>query len=372
MNKKWIGLIVVTIIILLGLRYYVTTRPIYVGFGSGLSGQWSQLGVQVRNGVLLAIDDINAQGGIKGRKLMPVVMDSKNDNDHTEALLKIMDEENINFFIGFSVSSMTPSIHQILDESNILVISPTMSTNNLTGIDDHFIRVCNASLEETNIIINTLKNQSKKDFILTYDTSNKPYTEPMRDILVEKSDENGLTFIAEYPFNSQDVDYDALTQAITKENASHIIIFASGVDTAQIAQRLALLNSNAQLYSAAWATTDDLLQSGGQAIEGMHVSGLYDIASETPRYLAFKDKMMVNYNDSPSFPEIFGYESIMILKEGILAANSTNPAKVKAAIIQQHNFQGLQQAIEIDKFGDAHRPYYLYKVQNGEFVSTER
>lgn len=370
MNKKWMSLIIAIVIMLLGTRYYMSTKPIYVGFSSGLSGQWSQLGVQVRNGVLLAIDDINTQGGIKGRKLIPVVMDSKNNNDNTSELLKTMDEKKINFFIGFSVSSMTPSVHKIMDESNILIISPTMSTNNLTGIDDHFIRVCNASVEETNIIINTLKNQSQKDFVLTYDVSNKPYTEPMRDILVEKSDENGLTFIREYPFNSQNVDYDALTKSISKENASHIIIFASGVDTAEIAQRLALLNSKAQLYSAAWATTDDLLQSGGQAIEGMNVSGLYDIASKSPRYLDFKHKMIDNYNDSPSFPEIFGYESIMILREGILAANSSNPSKVKEAIIQQRHFQGLQQAIEIDEFGDAHRPYYLYKVQNGEFVSN--
>jgi branched-chain amino acid transport system substrate-binding protein len=372
MSKKMIGIVVVALLIFIGLTQFVARRPIYIGFSAGLSGQWSQLGVQVRNGFLLAIEDVNAAGGIKGRKIIPVIIDNQNDNDYTPSLIDQLQEKGVDYFVGFSISSMTPSINKILHETDILIMSPTMSTNTLTGIDDNFFRVCNASIEETNIIIDSLNQSSSKDFILLYDTSNKPYTEPMRNTLIEKTKDSDIELVFEKAFNSQTVAYDLLIDEIAQMSASNIVIFASGVDTADIAQRLRLAGNTAQLYSAAWATTDELLHSGGQAIEGMRVSGLYDISSTNPQYLEFKQKMIETYNDAPSFPEIYGYESIMIIKEAIILADSYDPYKVKEAIIQQGTFQGLQQPIEYDDFGDAHRPYYLYKVKNGEFVSTEK
>lgn len=371
MKKYLIIGIALILMTTLGIRQFMYPKEIYIGFGAGLSGQWSQLGVQIRNGFLQAIEDINAEGGINGYKLVPVVMDDKNDNDYTEKLLKEMAEKDIHYLVGFSVSSMTPSVHKILEETDILIFSPTMSTNSLTAIDDNFFRVCNASIEETRIIIDTLKKEAKKDFTIVYDISNRPYTEPMRNTIVESASENGLSLVHEEAFDSGTVDYDLMVERIHKKDASNIIIFASGVDTAQIAQRLKVLDSSANLYSAAWATTDELLHSGGQAVEGMRVSGLYDIKSTAPSYLTFKEKMESKHNDSPSFPEIYGYESMMILREGMVLADSFDTVKVKSAIINQSVFQGLQQEIKIDAYGDAYRAYYVYEVKNGAFKGID-
>lgn len=370
--KKYLVIGIVFILtVTIGIYQFVYPKEIYIGFGAGLSGQWSQLGVQVRNGFLQAVEDINAQGGIKGYRVVPVVMDDKNDNNYTDMLLKEMLEKNIHYFVGFSVSSMTPSVHKILGETDILIFSPTMSTNSLTGMDDNFFRVCSASVEETRVIINTLKKEDKRDFTIVYDISNRPYTEPMRNTIIKSASENNLTLVHEEAFDSGTVNYEGMVKNIHEKGASNIVIFASGVDTAQIAQHLKLLGSNASLYSAAWATTDDLLDSGGQAVEGMRVSGLYDIKTTQSSYLTFKEKMEKKHNDSPSFPEIYGYESMMILKEGIVLADSFDTKAVKASIINQGVFQGLQQEIKIDPYGDAHRSYYVYEVQNGAFKGID-
>lgn len=367
------GIIWIVFIVVIGLIIgrYMMTRPIYIGFSAGLSGHWSQLGVQVRNGFLKGVEDINATGGIKGRKIIPVIMDDRNDNDYTDVLIEEMLSKKIDFFIGFSISSMTPSIEKIMDRSDIFIISPTMSTNALTGRDDNFFRVCNASAAEAKSLLAILKEDGLRDFAILHDVSNRPYTGPMRDIIVELAPDYGLNLVHEEGFNSKNVNYDVMIERLMSKGPKQIVTITSGVDTAEIVQRLRVAGSDAVLYAGAWATTDDLLVNGGKALEGMRVNGLSDISSTRESFLAFKEEIKASYGDEPTFPQIFGYESIQILKEGMVKANSFDTEDVKAAIIDIREFEGLQHTIEIDSFGDAHRPYYVYIVEDGQFKSLK-
>ncbi|MBN2897758.1 MAG: ABC transporter substrate-binding protein [Clostridia bacterium] len=370
-KKRWMVIFLLLLALGLGIRGYMFPKQIYIGFASGLSGQWSQLGIQVRNGFLQAVEDINKAGGIRGYEVIPIIMDDKNDNDNIPILLKTIKEKKVDYLVGFSVSVMIPSIMEIMEETDILIFSPTISANGLTGIDDQFFRVCNASVEETNILIETLKSSPNKEIALVYDISNKSYTEPMRDLMVKTANESDLSIVFDEAFDSRVADYDDLVSRLYDKQPSGVVILASGVDTAQIAQRLKALNVDAQMYAGAWATTHELLESGGKSVEGMRVSGLYDINSDSPQYIEFKKVMEKTYNASPSFPEIYGYETMMILSEAMTTARSFEVKKVKNALISTRVFDGLQQPIEIDEFGDAHRPYYIYEVRNGEFVGFD-
>lgn len=372
MKKKTMLIGTMLVLIFMGSAlYYYRTRPLYIGFGAGLSGQWSQLGVQVRNGFLQAVEDVNNEGGINGRRVIPVIIDDKNDNDYTEQMLLEMQEKKIDYFIGYTVSSMTPSIHEIIDKSNMLIISPTMSTNLLTGIDDNFIRVCNASSEEAKTLLNVLKEDNLRDFAIVYDTSNLAYTGPTKDIIVDSAKDFGLNLVYEEGFNSKTVNYEALVDSMLVEEPKQIVIIASGIDTAAIAQQLQVSDNTALLYASAWATTDDLLENGGSAIDGMRINGLYDISSETDAFMEFRYKMSNTYGTEPTFPQIFGYESLIVLKEAMVSSNSFEVETVKNEIFKLGSFQGLQQKIEIDEFGDAHRGYFIYEVKNGKFKTLE-
>jgi len=350
---------------------YVNKEPIYIGFGAGLSGQWSQLGVQVRNGFLQAVEDINAEGGINGREVIPVIMDDKNDNAHTIELIGEMDKKDIQYFVGFTVSSMTPSIDQLMTTTELMVFSPTMSTNSLIGIDDRFLRVCNASSFEAESLLSLLSQDGRKDVAIVYDSSNQPYTQPIRNIIVGSAEVHGLNLVYDEEFNSKTIKYSDLVMRMLSKEPEQIVIVASGIDTAEIAQQIRKEGSDALLYASAWATTNDLLENGGRAVNGMRVNGLYDINSNNPKYLAFKSKMINAFGDDPTFPQIFGYESLQIIKEGIESADSYEVDAVKAAIISKGRFQGLQNDILIDEYGDAHRPYYGYIVEDGQFRSMK-
>lgn len=369
-NIKIIAGVLIILVVLAGL-YFRSRQPLYIGFGGGLSDQWSQLSVEARNGFLQAVEDINAEGGINGRKIIPLVMDDQNDNSISHELLAQMKEKEVKFFVGFTVSSMTPSVEMFMENSDILIMSPTMSTTILTGKDDNFFRVCNANEEEARHILKMLEADDAKEATLLYDMSNAQYSTTISEIVVEKSKEQGFIVTYEEGFNSRSSDYGELVKRLERIETNHIVIIASGVDTAEIAQRLRISGNESLLYASAWATTNELLENGGTSVENMRVNGLTDIASTNERYLDYRDTVMANYGDEPIFPQIFGYESLYLLKEAMEISGSVEPDKVKAALIKQGTFEGLQQEISFDEFGDAHREYFTYIIKDGKFTTTK-
>lgn len=370
-EKRVIFVVIILIMALVGYGAYMNNRKVYVGFAAGLSGQWSQLGVQVRNGFLQAVEDINAEGGINGYEIVPIIIDDKNDNTYAQSMLDKLNDNKVDFFVGFSVSSMTPTIEYFMENSDMLIISPTMSTNDLSGIDDNFIRICNASSEEAYKLVDMLKDEGLHEFSILYDISNRPYTEPLHDIIVNDTLDSDLKLVLDRPFNSHDDDYDVLVDEVVKSQAKQVVILASGVDTADLVQRLRIKGSQAVFYSSAWSTTRDLLENGGKAIEGMRVVGLYDIASERPEYLEFRQTMIDKFDADPTFSQIFGYESLVVLKQAVEHVDSFEVNKVKEAILELKEFQGLQQKLVFNVYGDMERDYFTYEIRNGQFVDKD-
>lgn len=354
-------------VLVLLLGFYLNTQPLYIGFVGGLSGHWSQLGVQARDGFLLAVDDINASGGIKGRKLVPIVLDDRNDNDYSHYLLEELRAKEVDFVIGFTVSAMAPSIKAYGQNEDILFISPTMSTNELTGIDDHFIRVCNPNQLEAYALLESFRNEEIERLAILYDLSNQPYTEPIKIMIEEKISELGGQVVYTEGFHSKNVYFEEIVKRVEDSKPTEILLLTSAMDTAEIAQHLKSVGSDAVVYASAWARTNDLLGFGGKALENMRLVGLSDIESKSPDYLKFKDDLYKQYNSEANFPQMYGYEAMILLKEGITSANSMQPSKVKEAIIKLGHFNGLQEKVEIDIYGDANRSFYMYVIRDGQY-----
>lgn len=354
-------------VLVLVVGFYLNTQPIYIGFVGGLSGHWSQLGVQARDGFLLAIDDINASGGIRGRRLIPIVLDDRNDNDYSHYLLEELSAKDVDFVIGFTVSAMAPSIKTLGQNENMLFISPTMSTNELTGIDDNFIRVCNPNQLEAFALLESFRDEDIDRLAILYDLSNQPYTEPIKIMIEEKAAEVGAQVVYTEGFHSKNVYFEEIVKRVEERSPTEILLLTSAIDTAEIAQHLKNIGSDAVIYASAWATTNDSLGFGGMALENMRVVGLSDIHFKSPDYLEFKENLNKQYKSEANFPQIYGYEAMMLLEEGISSAKSMQPSKVKEAIIKQGYFNGLQERVEIDIYGDANRSFYMYVIHDGQY-----
>lgn len=151
--------LIVYLIFLIGISMIsCSKKDIKIGFSATLTGAYSEMGVSQRDGVLIAVEEINKNGGINGRKIDLVIRDNKGNVKGAKEAIEEFKALGIDIIIAFAMSNMSDVIEDAMVKDELLFISPTISTTKMTGIDDNFIRV-----------IPDLKRQSEVLGELVYD-----------------------------------------------------------------------------------------------------------------------------------------------------------------------------------------------------------
>jgi branched-chain amino acid transport system substrate-binding protein len=147
---------------------------IKIGLDDPLTGTYAELGKNEQIGCSLAIDQINAKGGILGRKVELLVEDSTSADTGTavQKAHKLIDRDKVTFFLGNVNSAMAIALGEVTNQAGLLHIVTGGHTDSVTGSDCHWnvFRVCNTTRMETNSVAKTLFNKyGKKWYFLTPD-----------------------------------------------------------------------------------------------------------------------------------------------------------------------------------------------------------
>lgn len=344
------------------------SKQLKIGFSGSLTGNGSELGVAARNGFNLAIDELNNKGGIKGYTLMPIVKDDKSSLSTAKEIGNSFIDENVDYVIGFLTSNMTPAIKETMSKSNILFISPTISTPKMSGLDDQFLRVMESNDAQAIILAELAFDYENIDNIaVVIDDSNSEYTRPIYDLFKKTYIEKGGSISIFKAFESKNLDASSLANEIKNSNAIGIVLVANSIDSANILQQLYRLDYKIPSFLAGWANTNDFIYHGGLAAEGAYTSSVFEADSNNPPYLNFVRDYKEMFGEEPSFSSHFAYDSVMMLAEGLKSSNSFDPVDVKNSIINIGHFDGLQSSFDINKYGDVLRKDFKYKVENGSF-----
>ena len=322
---------------------------------------------------MLAVEEINEKGGINGR---PVKLISKDDKQTPETALKVdheLIEEGVIAIIGHMTSAMTEATLPLINEHKILMISPTISTNKLTGIDDHFFRVVNPnvhiSISEADYAFDKAE---LRRIAAVYDLSNRSYTEEYIVSFKNEFEKRGGKIVSINPFKAgYDTNFKEIAQEAMQSSPDGLIIAASAIDTAMVCQHIRMTESNIPIFICGWAQTPDLLRHGGPAVEGVIGAMYINFFSTAKPFLDFKKKFKNRFGgDGPTFAVIFAYDTVMVLKEALLI--NPDPRQLKQTIIKQKAFQGLQGVFKIDSYGDTRRIANFITVSENRFKILEQ
>jgi branched-chain amino acid transport system substrate-binding protein len=345
--------------------------PIKVGFAGGLTGRYSDLGTNGRNGVILAVEEVNQAGGINGR---PVELISKDDQQDPETAIKVdreLIDKGVVAIIGHMTSAMSIAAVPLIDKSKVVMISPTTSTNQLTGKDDWFLRVYAPSRAGPLSLAEYARSRVGLSRVAAvYDLSNRVYTEDYVATFRSRFEELGGSMTAtETYIAGADVRLDNLAERLAQAHPEGVLIAANAMDAAMLCQQLRKAGADLPIFASGWAMTQDFLHQGGRAVEGVAFEEAYDRDSRQETYVTFKERFTNRFGAEPSFAAMFGYEAARVL----FAALSKDPdvRALKETILKQKRFQGLQGDFEIDEYGDARRRHLLITVSEGRFKIME-
>lgn len=342
--------------------------PLHIGFIGGITGRVADLGAAGRDGALLAVEHYSADRDDNQPTIQLLIEDDKQDSTVLkQAMLRLLDK-NVKGIVGPMTSSMAIVATPIANLNEIVLISPTTSTNELNGRDDYFFRVYPPSREMAYALaIHAYDNRQFRQIAVLMDEGNYAHTASWFQHFQEKFESLGGEIVAREGFISK-VERSFHTQAsrISESEADAVMILANALDTAMFSQQLRKMGSDMDLLASEWSATTDVLAHGGSAVEGMEFFNTYDASHQGERYKKFVNDFEQRFGYKPGFASIHAYDATNLLINGVIESKSKR-SSVKTALDRGTSYQILQGTLRFDKYGDPQRDYYLMSVGDNGF-----
>lgn len=365
------SLITVLFITILLIQGCENNKPIRIGFVGGLTGRHYDLGISGRNGAMLAVEEANKKGGIKGRQLELIVRDDMQDPEVAVKVDKELIEQGVIAIVGHMTSQMSMVALPVINEKKVVMVSPTASSSFLEGIDDYFIRLFPKIKEMSGSLAdNAINKMHMRRISVVYDLSNRSYSQEWRLAFKSRFEGLGGRIVSEISFNSnQETSFLKLAHKLTALNPDGIMIIANALDTATISQQLRKLDKNVPILSSSWGMTADVIRHGGRAVEKVVFSHIYNPADNSPEHLAFKKNFIERFGRDPDFAAAKSYDAVNAIMSAI--HDLKDITDIKNAILKKRTFKGLQGDFEINSYGDGTQKLYLITIQESKFVTIK-
>lgn len=369
----WLICSVLCIIVFILMIMIHKTKSVSIGFVADLSGKKSELGVQTRNGVQLAIEKVNANGGINGHEIRLIIKDDKGTKENATIADQELIDDKVVAIIGHTTSAQTLYGMEVTEKNKVLMIGTTVSTPLLSGKDDNFIRVYPSFDKSARSYADYIYGEAgKKSMVIIYDIDNEAYSKTYSDIFSKEYIDQGGSVLDIIPYASGETkSFTTIIQKCMEYKPEGCLIIASDVDTAFIAQRARVLGWDVQFFTSAWAQTRTLISSGGEAVDGIITEQAYPIIGGSKSFNSFLTEYKNRFGTEPYFSAAFGYEAAMVIAEALKGTDGKKE-DLKEEILKIKDFQGINDSFSFDRFGDVERPFYMSKVKNQEFVVLKK
>jgi len=365
-TKIWAGIIIVGVVILLLIANYsgnvVKKDKITIGCIVPLSGDLAVLGQNVKPAMELAVEKINAEGGINGKELEIIFEDEKcNSKEAVNAANKLINVDGVPVIIGPTCSASTMAIAPIAENAKVVVFSTGSSAPTITNAGDYIFRDYPTDTFQGKFAAEYAYNElGARKVAVMYTLGD--YGVGINNNFIKNFEKLGGKVVYDEGFDQSTKD---LRTQLTKIKSAKpdLIYFVSYTEAGIIGlKQIKELGIKAKILGGdAW---DDpkILEEAGKAAEGI----MYTIPAMSGINEEFKQEMKEKTGSEEitvSTPN--SYDAVMIIAE-IMRKVGTNTEKIKDALYQVKDYEGVSGKITIDENGDlADAEYEIKIVRNG-------
>ena len=348
---------------------------IKIGEFASLTGSEAAFGRSSHNGTLLAVEDINAAGGVLGKQLELITEDDQSkDGESATAVKKLISRDKVIAILGEVASGRSLEAAPICQQYKIPQISPSSTNPKVTQMGDYIFRVCwedkfQGSAVLAKFALNSLK--VKKVAMLT--DVGSPYSVGLANFFKEGFIASGGQIVGEQKFTKDDKDFKAQLTAIKGAGPDAICIPAYYGQVTLIALQARELGFTVPIFGGDGWEAPELIQGPGaaQALEGCFFSTHFAPDQEGSKAQEFVAKYEKKFGARPDAMSALGYDSVLALVDAIKRAGSTDGTKIRDALARTKDLDGITGKITLDADRNARKPAVIIEIKGGKFVFKE-
>jgi branched-chain amino acid transport system substrate-binding protein len=350
---------------------------ILVGHVASLTGSEATFGDSTDKAVRLAIEEANAKGGVKGKKLAVKTYDNAGKPEESAvAATRLIVDDRVAVLLGEVASTRSIAMAPIADTNHVPMISPSSTNPKVTKVGDRVrpfvFRVCFIDPFQGTVMAKFAREHLKLARVAVLRDVGNDYSVGLADYFLAKFKELGGSIVDDQSYKAGDQDFKAQLTAIKAKSPQAIYVPGYYTDVGLIARQARELGIKAPLMGGDGWDSSKLFEIGGKAIEGSYFSNHYSHEDPSPRIQDFVRRYKEKYGVIPDGLAASGYDAAQIAIDAMKRAKDLSGESIRDALAATKDFPGVTGIITIDADHNAVKPAVVLEVKNGagHFVTS--
>lgn len=343
--------------------------PILVGHYASMTGKEATFGQSTDRGIRLAVEEINAAGGINGRPIEVITYDDKGESREAgNAVTRLITDDKVVAVLGEVASGLSLAGGQVAQQYGVPMITPSSTNPRVTAGRDMVSRVCFIDPFQGYVVAKFVRDNLDLDRAAVLYDQTQAYSKGLRDEFIKHFQSMGGQIVADQAFSGGDQDFSAQLTSIRTAQPQAIFIPGYYTDAGNIAIQARKLGIDVPLLGGDGWDSSQLAAIGGPAIEGCYYSNHYapDQPSEAVRN--FVQKYQSKYGATPDGLAALGYDAALVLADAMKRSPSLKGEDLAKAIAETKDFNGVTGTITMDENRDAKKAAVVVQMKNGQPV----
>jgi branched-chain amino acid transport system substrate-binding protein len=343
------------------------TGPIIVGHFASMTGSEATFGQSTDKGARMAMEERNAAGGIKGRKIEMRTLDTASKaSEGGTVVTRLITNEKAIAILGEVSSSISINGAEVAQRLGVPMVTPSSTNERVTKIGDMIFRVCFLDAFQGYVMAKFVVDDLKLTKVAILADQQQAYSKGLAESFRKAFTEMKGTITTEQEFTGGDPDVSAQLQTIKTSGAQAIYMPGYYTDAGNMIRQARKLGIKEPFLGGDGWDSVKLAEIGGEAIEGSYYSNHYSFEETRPEVQAFVTKYREAHGVAPDGLAALGYDAAHVLFNAMERAPSLSGKDLAAALAQTKDYPGVTGKITIDPNRDAEKTAVVLQMRGGQ------
>jgi branched-chain amino acid transport system substrate-binding protein len=346
-----------------------SAATIPVGEFASLTGKEATFGQSSHKGTAMAFEEINAAGGVLGKKVDLLTEDNASKQGESATIAKkLISRDHIVALLGEVASGRSLEAAPICQAAKIPMVSPASTNPAVTQKGDYIFRVCFIDPFQGAAMAKFAATKLGMKKVAVFSCLTSPYSAGLSKFFKAKFTAGGGAIALEETYSDGDKDFKAQLTAIKAANVDGIFVPGYYSEVGLICSQARELGITVPLLGGDGWEAPQLLTIGGAAVNGCYYTTHFSPQNQDPAVQGFVARFKARWNgEVPDAMAALGYDSAGVLANAIKRAGSTEPAALRGALAGTKDYPGITGSTTIGPDRNAQKAAAVIMVKDGTF-----
>lgn len=338
-------------------------EPIRVGVFIDLTGATSSFGILTKNGIELAVEEINKTAGINGRRIYLIIEDDQGRPETAKYVVKkLIEEDKVHAILGEVASTNSLAAAPVAQEAKIPMISPSSTNLRVTQVGNYIFRACFVDPLQGEAMANFALFELGAKKVAIFRDVQSDYSRGMAENFTQIFSKYNGKIISDQGYIQNDTDFKGQLIKIKQLKPDAIYLPGYYNEVGIIIKQARELKINVPILGGDGWDSPELFKLAGIALKNTYITNHFALDYPASFARNFVDKYSEKFEGKPDTLAALGYDAAYILAEAFRRAKTTDGAKLRDEIAKT-NYYGVTGKINFDEFRNPRKPVMILKLK---------